>query len=278
MVLAEVVGIVALITCNLGLNHTRIDDGIFAETFPDTRPTRVTTQVEHRIIHPGAVGRTALVGGDFGHLLCQGDVERSAEVDGLREKCSALHVGYAVVVVKAIDVGDAEVLHRLCLNLRNPALPLLNSSGLSRGIEHRAHLPFADGGVEHGLVEFPRTLGVAREDVKSIAAHTLHDLFVGEFQHFGHSLFTLSELKQCLAKFIAVNLRILKLHATQDVEIEFEHLTDLLIERHLSQFLLNLGFKFCITRNCRLGRLLLVTSGSNHSQGKCQKKCLFHLC
>ena len=230
MVLAEVVGIVALITCNLGLNHTRIDDGIFAETFPDTRPTRITTQVEHRIIHPGAVGRTALVGGDFGHLLGQGDVERSAEVDGLREECAALHVGHAVVVVKAIDVGDAEVLHRLRLDLRNPALPLLHRTGLSRGIEHRTHLPFADGGVEHGLVEFPRTLGVAREDVEAIAAHTLHDLFIGELQHFGHSLFALSELKQCLAKFIAVNLRILKLHATQDVEIEFEHLTDLLIE------------------------------------------------
>ena len=135
-----------------------------------------------------------------------------------------------MVVVKAIDVGDTEVLHRLRLDLRNPALPLLHRAGLSRGIEHRTYLPFADGGVEHGLVEFPRTLGVAREDVEAIATHTLHDLFIGELQHFGHSLFTLSELKQCLAKFIAVNLRILKLHATQDVEIEFEHLTDLLIE------------------------------------------------
>ena len=165
MVLAEVVGIIALITCNLSLNHTRIDDGIFAETFPDTRPTWVTSQVEHRIIYPGAVSRTALVSGNLSHLLCQGDVERSTKVDGLWEECTALHIGHTVVVVKAVDVGDAEVLHRLRLNLRNPALPLLHRTGFARGIKHRTHLPFADCGVEYCLVEFPRTLGVTGKDV-----------------------------------------------------------------------------------------------------------------
>ena len=87
-------------------------------------------------------------------------------------------------MVESIDVGDAEVLHRLLLDETNPLLPLVDGVGTSAGsIEDAAHLPFGEERVEHGFVELPLAVG-------AILAH--------------------------------------------DVEIELEHLSDFLVERHLT--------------------------------------------
>ena len=181
----DVVGVVTLIALNLCYHHLGVHNGIFAETLIDTWPTGVTAQVNNGVIYPGTVGSTTFVGCYLGSSLNQFRIKRGTHIDRLGEQSSTLHVGDAVVMVETIDIGDAEILHRLFLNKSNPLQPLVNSwSTGAWGIENRTHLPFGNKCVEHGLVQFPYAFGVALVDVNGVVAEFLDNLFIGLLQQF----------------------------------------------------------------------------------------------
>ncbi len=156
VVFAYLVGVRALVAFHLGHGHAGIHQRVLAETFPDTGPAGIAAQVGDGVVDPGTVGGAALVGSDAGHLAGQFGVERRGEVDGLREHDATLHVGRAVIVVKTIDGGDADVFHRQLLDGRNPVLPLLERAGVCAGsVKERSWLPFLYHRVEASLVEGP---------------------------------------------------------------------------------------------------------------------------
>ena len=191
IVFSQVVGVVSLIAVNLGLRHAGVDNGILAEALPDAAPSRVAAEVEHGVVDPRTVAGAALIGCGLGHGLSQRGVERGSQVDGLGEEGSCLRVGDAVVVVKAVDVGNAHALHRLLLNQTDPVLPLVDGgcSGAGR-IENGAHLVFRDDGVEHGFVELPFAVGaVAAHDVEVQLKHLTDFLVKG---HLGKCFLNLS--------------------------------------------------------------------------------------
>ena len=196
MIATQVVGIVALIALDLGFHHASIHNGILAEALVDARPARVTTEVDHGVINPRTVGSTAFVSSNLCTRAGEFGVKRCCEVDGLREERACLRVGHTVVMVEAVDVRNADILHRLLLDELNPLLPLLHSGGTrARCIQDATHLPILDDRVEHLLVHLPHAIG-------AIAAH--------------------------------------------DVEVQFQHLPDFLIERHLRQCFLHFLLQRCI--------------------------------
>ena len=162
VVASQVVRVVALIALNLGLSHTGVYDGVLAEALPDAWPSRVAAQVEHGIVNPRAVACTALVGRYLSPAESQLRIERGRQVDGLREERACLRIGDTMILVQSVDIGDADVLHRLLLNQAYPLLPLLDGSGFrARRVQDGANLVFADDGVEHRLVQYPLALAVA---------------------------------------------------------------------------------------------------------------------
>ena len=155
------VWIIALITLYLCHHHLRIQDSILTETFIDTRPTWVATQIHHRIINPRTVCCTTLISRNLCSDKCEVGIKRSTQVDWLWEECSSLSIRNTVVVVETIDIRDSDILHRLLLNQLYPFLPLVNAWGTSTwGIENRAHLPLRDKCVEHRLIKFPNSFGI----------------------------------------------------------------------------------------------------------------------
>ena len=216
VVAAQVVGVVALIAANLGFHHAGIDDGILAEALVDARPARVAAKVYHGIVHPRAVSSAAFVSRNLCPGARQLGVERCSKVDGLRKERTRLSVGDAVVVVETVDIGDADVLHRLLLDEPNPLLPLLHGGGTrGRCIQDAAHLPILDNRVEHLLVQLPLSVGI-------IGAH--------------------------------------------DVEVQLEHLSDFLVERHLREHFLNLRLHRFVARDGRLAHLCPCGNNATHEQ------------
>ena len=103
----------------------------------------------------------------------------------------------------------------------------------TRGIQDGAHLPLGDERVEHHLVEFPDALGIALIDIDGETAQLIEDLLIRQFYH-GLDLFVRTTvLLEHGAHLLAVDLGIFNGHLADDVEVEFEHLSDLLIEGHL---------------------------------------------
>ena len=171
MILIDVVGIITLIALDLGFHHPRIENGIFAEALIDSGPAGITTEVNNGVIYPRTVTGTTLIGGDLS--TCPGNlrIERGTDIDRLREECSTLYIGHAVVMVKTVDVRDADIFHRLLLDKTDPLLPLGNrrSTG-SRSIEDGAHLPFGNDRIEHDLVDLPRPFRGPFIDIHGVAA------------------------------------------------------------------------------------------------------------
>ena len=183
MILVDMVGIIALITLDFGFHHPCIDNSVLTEALPDTRPTRITTQVDHGIIHPRTVSCTTLVSGDFSTCLGQFCIECRTDIDRLREKRSTLCIGHTVVMVKTVDIGNTKVLHGFLLNNTYPLLPLLHTwCPSSRRVEDRAHLPFGDERVEHMLVEFPYPSGLPLVDIHRETTQSFNDLLIGHLQ------------------------------------------------------------------------------------------------
>ena len=111
MILVDMVGVVALIALNLCYHHLRVDNGILAKALVDTRPAWVAAQVDDGVVHPWAVGCTALVGSNLGADASQFGIKRCSQIDGLGEQRSALNVGHTVVVVQTVDIGNANIFH-----------------------------------------------------------------------------------------------------------------------------------------------------------------------
>ena len=184
MVLVDMVGIITLITLDLGFHHTCIDNGILAETLPDTGPTGITTQVNHGVVHPRTVTCTTLICCNLS--TCSGKlcIERSTDIDRLREKGSVLDIGHTMVMIKTIDIWDAEVLHRLLLNNTNPLLPFTHTRGTGTwSVKDGANLPFGDKRIKHGLVELPYPFGLALVDIHREATQSVDDLLISQLQH-----------------------------------------------------------------------------------------------
>ena len=249
----DVVVILALIALDLCSHHLRVDDGILAKALVDTRPTRVTAQVDDRVIHPRTVGSTTLVGRDLCANACQFGVESRTQVDGLWEERATCRIGDAMVVVEAVDIRDAQILHRLLLNQTDPLLPLFHAGSTgARGVEDRTHLPLRDQRVEHRLVELPHTLGIALVDIDRESTQLVDDLLIGHLQHGGDLLVGATILLQYRTHLLTVDLGVLNGHLTHHVEVQLKHLADLLVECHTGKGLLNLRFQFRITRDSRL--------------------------
>ena len=198
MIATQVIGIVALIALDLGFHHASVHNGIFAEALVDAWPARVAAEVDHGVINPRAVSCAAFVSRN----LCPGagelGVKRCCEVDGLREERARLRVGHTVIMVEAIDVRNADILHRLLLDELNPLLPLLDGGGTrARCIQDATHLPILDDRVEHLLVHLPCAIGaIAAHDVEVKFKH-LPDLLIERHlrQCFLHFL-----LQRCIAR------------------------------------------------------------------------------
>ncbi len=265
--LVDMIWVVALIAFDFSHHHLRIHDGIFAEALPDARPTRVTAQVHHGIIHPRTVGCTALVSRNLCTSTRQLCIKCRAEVNRLGEQCATHSISHAVVVVQSVDIGDAEILHRLLLNQPNPLLPVVFAgSTRTRGIQNRTHLPLRDEGVEHRLVEFPHTLGVALIDIHRESTQPVDNLLVSLTQNLVNFCFRAAILLQYRTYLFAVYLGILNGHLSDDVEIQFQHLTDFLVQRHLRKGFLYLGLQLCVAWNGR--RLCMEARHGHHQQRK----------
>ncbi len=147
---ADVVGVVALETFYLSHAHFSIYEGVFAKVFPLAGPTGVAAHVEGGRVGPGAVAGASLVGGDgrclAGHVL----VERSGHVYVLREEDASASVGGAVVLVEAVDCGDAHHLDGFVVESLDDSVPFFGGKCLAGSVEDGAHLKFGDDHV-HSL-------------------------------------------------------------------------------------------------------------------------------
>ena len=243
MILVDMVGIVALITLDFCFHHTAVHDGILAEALPHAGPAGITAQVHHGVVHPRTVARTTLVCRYLCTCTCQFRVERCTDVDRLGEQRTTGRIGHAVVVVQSVDIGNAEVFHRLLLNEWYPLLPLFHAGGTGTGgIQDGAHLPFRDQRVEHHLVQLPHPLRITFIDIYGVAAQLVNDLLVRHLQHGVDVRLWTSVLLQHRLHLLAVYLCVLYRHLADDVEVQLQHLSDLLVQRHLGKGFLNLGF------------------------------------
>ena len=263
------VGIIALITLDFSFHHPSIDNNVLAEALPDTRPTRITTQVNHGIIHPRTVSCTTLISSDFSTCLGQFCIECRTDIDRLREKRPTLCIGHAVVMVKTVDIGNTKVLHRFLLNNPYPLLPLFNTwCPCSRSVEDGTHFPFGNERVEHVLVEFPYSSGLPLVDVHRETAQSFDDLLIGHLQQILDILRRSAILLKHGTHLVTVNLRIFNGHLSHDIQIQFQHLSDFLIERHLRQCLLDFRLQFFVTRNGRFTQLC-----PHPCNGTCNNDC-----
>ena len=137
-------------------------------------------------------------------------------------------------MVETVDIGNAEILHRLLLDELYPLLPLSNgrSSG-ARGIQDGAYLPFRDEGVEHGLVELPHSFGLSLIDIHGIAAEALENLCIGQLEYGLDFRLWRAVLLHHGTYFLTIDLGIFYGGLSHHVEVQFEHLSDFLVEGHL---------------------------------------------
>jgi len=220
MVFANMVGVIALIAFDGSLDHACIDDGVLAIALPDTRPARVATQIDGGIVDPRAVGRAGLVGIDGRSHLGQLRIERGCDVDGLWKKRATLYIGGAVVIVKTIDTGNADMLHRLFLDGLDNALPLVDGLGArGRSVEDRANLVFLKYGVEGVLVDFPYHLGVAGIDVEIVFLQLLDHIGIVHAHESGDLLVFETGFQQFVAHLAAVKFGVDNLHLAKAVDV-----------------------------------------------------------
>ena len=156
-------------------------------------------------------------------------------------------------MVKPIDVRNTDILHGFLLNQLYPLLPLCyGSSTCTRGIQDRAYFPFRDQCVEHHLVQFPDPFGRTFVDVYRVIPHLVDNLLVSHFHDLIYLSLRGTKLLHHLTYLLTVYFGILNRHLTHDVKIQFQHLSDFLIEGHLRECLLNLCLQCRITRNSGL--------------------------
>ena len=129
VILVDMIVVITLISSDLCHHHFGVHDGVLTETLIHTRPTGIATQIHHWVIHPRTVGCTTLVSRNLCTSASQFWIKRGTQVDRLREEGTTYSIGHTVVVIQTVDIGDAQILHRLLLNLRDPLLPLLHRSG-----------------------------------------------------------------------------------------------------------------------------------------------------
>ena len=155
-----------------------------------------------------------------------------------------------MVVVETINVRDTQILHRLLLDERDPLLPLLNAGGTgARSIEDRSHLPLGDQRVEHRLVKLPYSLGFTFIDIHREVAQLVDNLLIRHLQYGLRLRCRTSILLEHGANLLTIHLSVFNHHLTHHVEVQFEHLSDLLVEGHLLEGLLYLCLQRCVTRN-----------------------------
>ena len=239
--LVDVVGIISLITLNLCLYHTGIDNGILAETLPYAGPAGVAAEVDNRVVYPRTVGCPTLIGCNLSTCTSQFGIKGGSDIDGLWEKCTALRISDTVIMVQAVNIGNAKILHRLLLNQADPFLPFLHfgSTG-ARGIEDGTNLPLGNQCVEHCFVEFPDTLGFSLIDIYRKRPQLVDDLLVCLLQCGIYFLCRPAILLQHGTDLLTIYLGILNGHLSDDVEVQFKHLANLLVEAHFGERFFNL--------------------------------------
>ncbi len=179
-----------------------------------------------------------------------------------------------MVVVKTVDTGNADVLHRQFLNHRNPFLPLFYAgSTATRSIQNATHLPLGNEGIEHLLIETPGALGGVVEDIEAVLVCQSDDFLIRHLQCLLYFRLRTTELHENFTNLIAVNLGIFCHHIAHNIEIEFEHLANLLFERHLLEMLLDFLFNFSV-----LGNGLRLCSRETQNTECESEKYFFHRC
>ena len=84
-----------------------------------------------------------------------------------------------MVHVQAIDARDAEVLHRLLLNLADDFQPLFTGRSSTRHIEDGTYFIFTDEGIEHRFVHLKTRLTIIIEHIDGQFRHLTYFLFQG---------------------------------------------------------------------------------------------------
>ena len=173
------VGILSLKALNLTCTHYGIDQRVFSEIFPHTAPAGISGEVDGRRISPRAIGRSGFIGGNFSRSEGNVGIERRSNVDILREQYSAQGVGGAMILVKAVDAGDADLFHRDILNLPDQWLPLLGSlcRRAAGGIEHRTDFVDSESFVELIRVEEKLVILPAHKRIYGQLGHLSYFLF-----------------------------------------------------------------------------------------------------
>ena len=110
-------------SCHLG-SHDAIEQNVFAEAFPHTRPKWTECHVHHGRIHPGDETGTALVGCYLADATGNGCIEAGTLPHFLREERCAPCVAGTVYLVHAIEFGHATLGHRSIVEGANHLSPL----------------------------------------------------------------------------------------------------------------------------------------------------------
>ena len=237
----DMVVVVALIALDLCCHHLTVDDGILAEALVDTRPTGIAAQVHNGVIHPRTVGCATFIGRNLSTPEGQVCIKRSTEVDGLREERASCCISHTMVMVETIDIGNAQILHRLLLNQTDPLLPLVDTGCAgTRSIQNRTHLPLGNQRVKHRLVKFPNAFGIALVEIDGEIAEPVDNLLIRQLHHFVNFLGRTTILLEHGAHLITIHFRILNGGLAHHVEVQFKHLADLLVKGHLGECFLNL--------------------------------------
>ena len=145
----NVVGIGSLQGQRFLTGHFGLQEGVFAEAFPDTRPARVATQVHHRGEHPRHLGGAGFIGHGVAHHTGEIPFEGGADVDFLRIQRAFHQIGGAMDHVHAIDAGNADGFHGLLLDLAHHGSRLLaRVGGVMHDVQDGTHLVLADDQVQ----------------------------------------------------------------------------------------------------------------------------------
>ena len=117
VVAVDMVGVGTLHAEHCRATHLCAQIGVFAIILPYARPARVSSEVDGGIVSPGYIACAGLVGGDFTSAASKLSVESGTHVYILRKQSGTHRVARSVVHVKTVDTGDAEMFHRVSLNL-----------------------------------------------------------------------------------------------------------------------------------------------------------------
>ena len=181
------------------------------------------------------------------------------------EERTTLGIGHTVVVVEAINIRNTQILHRLLLNQADPLQPLVYTrSTTAWSIQDRTHLPFRNQRVEHRLINLPEAPCITLIDVDRECTKLVDNLLIGLLQYRIHLFFRPAILLHHTADLLTVHLCILDRHLAHHVEIQFEHLADLLVERHFGKCFLYFRLKGFITWNSRFLLCHHTHRGTNH--------------